>query len=104
MIKPVKSKAQERQEIEQQTMQFLQSGGEIQEVQQGVSGHEIGHYPTPVTFSQQAQPRTLLVDEVKAIEERKHSRQKPVKPAKKPPQKILLKDDFGEPLRWTWVD
>jgi hypothetical protein len=107
-MKALKSKAQERREIEHQIRFYLQQGGEVQTVENGVSGRPFGSYSaTPVTFNQPREPRTLLVNEVKAIDARR-SRPSPrasssIKPKSKP-RKVLITDDFGEPIRWSWKD
>lgn len=104
-MKPVKTKAQLRQEIDSQIDAFLSKGGEVLECQPGQSGRHDNSNP----FSQAPnllrsnQQRTPLTDEIQAIESR---RKKPK--AKTPPThkhrrretKALITDDFGEPLRW----
>lgn len=103
-MKAIKSKAQERVEIEHQVRFFLRNGGKVQSIEPGISGREIGAYPPPpVSFCGPKEPRTLLLAEVQAIEARKH---KPPKPAvaRKQPKRVLITDDFGEPLRWSWQD
>ena len=107
-MKVVKSKAQERKEIEFQIRHYLKKGGEVNLIDTGISGRPIGSYPaTPIAFDKSREPRTLLVDEVKAIEARK------IKPSSqtantakivRKPRKVLITDDFGEPLRWSWQD
>lgn len=106
-MKALKSKAQERKEIEYQIRFYLQHGGKVQQVESGISGRPIGSYHAPpVSFNQPREPRTLLIDEVKAIEARK-SKPSPHAQAVKAttkPRKVLITDDFGEPLRWSWQD
>jgi hypothetical protein len=100
-MKPLKTKAQVRAEIEQAMASYMAEGGEIKSVPRGLSGN-----PNNVNIFAQgfngrtAEPRTLLVDTVKTIEARKHSG----KPKNIRPKRKLLKDDFGEPLRWVWED
>lgn len=103
-MKPTKSKAQERREIEQQIQDFLQGGGEVQPVAPGVSGREPGSYRLPsVSFDGPKFDRTPLLEEIKAIEARRGGvNRKPM--ARKGPRRILITDDFGEPLRWSWKD
>ncbi len=107
-MKAVKSKAQERKEIEFQINRYLKKGGEVDLIDTGVSGRPIGTYPaTPIAFDKSRESRTLLLDEVKAIESRKakpstQSSSKTKTPTQ--PKKVLITDDFGEPLRWSWQD
>lgn len=108
-MKAVKSKAQERKEIEYQIRFYLQKGGKVDLVESGVSGRPIGgsFSASSVSFNQPRESRTLLLDQVKAIDARKtkpaaQSRQTP-KPSNKP-RKVLITDDFGEPIRWSWKD
>ncbi len=109
MIKAIKSKAQERQEIEYQIRFYLQKGGKVDQIESGISGRPLGgsFRAASVSFNQPRESRTLLVDEVKAIDARK------TKPCNKPhqvhkkssqPRKVLITDDFGEPLKWTWQE
>ena len=107
-MKAIKSKNQERKEIENQIQFYLRRGGEVQQVESGVSGRPIGgsFSQSAVSFNQPRESRTLLVDEVKAIDARRH------KPAHSPaqtkkvskPKKVLITDDFGEPLKWVWQE
>lgn len=105
-MKAVKSKAQERLEIERQIDHYLQHGGKVHCVEPGVSGREMGVYQkiSPVTFRQSPAPRTPLVEEVRAIEARRKRSGAPLKARPKGPRRVLIKDDFGEPLRWSWRD
>lgn len=107
-MKAIKSKAQERKEIEFQMRRFLNKGGEVDLIDNGVSGRPLGAYPAaPIGFDKSNETRTLLVDEVKAIEARKikppHQTANTSKVLRKP-RKVLITDDFGEPLRWAWQD
>lgn len=107
-VKAFKSKAQERQEIEQQTHLFLKRGGKVVPVDRGVSGETIENRKMPATtFSGgEKSERTPLTDEIKAIEARRQSMRQSKKLAKpkRGPRRILIRDDFGEPLRWSWKD
>lgn len=107
-MKAVKSKAQERKEIEFQIRHYLKQGGEVNLIDTGVSGRPIGAYPAnPITFDKSQETRTPLLDEVKAIEARKTKPKPPASQKSKhasKPKKVLITDDFGEPLRWSWED
>ncbi len=101
-MKPIKTKAQIRAEIDSQIDSFLAKGGEVNEFDRGLSGRLVND-PLPKTphIESTAQTRTPVLSEIQAIEARKH-------PPKSPPQtkrrqqdkKVLMTDDFGEPLRW----
>ena len=107
-MKAAKSKAQERKEIEFQIRHYLQEGGEVNFIESGISGRPIGSYPaTPIAFDKSRETRTLLVEEVKAIEARKirpPSQSSNTAKIVRKPRKVLITDDFGEPLRWSWQD
>lgn len=87
---------------------FLERGGKVVSVDRGVSGEIVGSRKLPAsTFATgQKTERTLLTDEVKAIEARRQSmrQDKKLSKPKRGPRRILIKDDFGEPLRWSWLD
>jgi len=107
-VKAIKSKAQERKELEHQIRFFLQHGGKVDRVESGVSGHPIGNSfrSSPVSFNQPRESRTLLLNEVKAIDSRKTkpTTNRPHARGQNKPKKILITDDFGEPIRWSWQD
>ena len=100
------TKAEIRDEIEQQVRDFLERGGRIREVEPGVSGYADGEAARSGQFVERPKSsRTPVNDVVASIEARK--RPKPsstTKPLSSKPKKKLLYDDFGEPLRWVWVD
>lgn len=103
MIK-IKTKKEIRQELKTQVNAFLNSGGEIEGVDQGISGRELGaNLNNAITLNEGKQTRTLLVDEIQALDERKKSKTPPnAKPEPHRPQKKIIYDDFGEPLREVW--
>lgn len=104
-MKPAKTKAQIRSEIEKQISSFLVDGGAVNEIDRGTSGRGIGqNYANPFNNDgSQTQTRTPLTEQVKAIEERRGSKKIAPAPSRRP-KKVLLKDDFGEPIRWVWQD
>lgn len=105
-MKPPVSKADLRRELESQMQHFLRKGGAVNEIPRGISGRNPADGPlppTPLINGGPREDRTYLVDVISAIE----SRRKPVPaPSARPkrPQKKLIYDDFGEPLRWTWEE
>lgn len=101
-MKPLPTKAQIRAQLAQETQQYLQEGGVVNDVPRGASGRTDNYNP----FGQMApngprQPRTPVDHVIKSLEARKQP-QSPRKP--KRPYKKLITDDFGEPLRWVWVE
>ncbi|MCK0153190.1 hypothetical protein MWU49_05730 [Alcanivorax sp. S6407] len=84
---------------------FLEKGGSIKEVPSGVSGADAvsGKGHQTVLFNGPRQPsRTDLSQVAATIDARKH---KPKRQRLNPrPQRKLLYDDFGEPLRWVWQE
>ncbi|MCR6652520.1 MAG: hypothetical protein NVV73_13980 [Cellvibrionaceae bacterium] len=102
-MKPVPTKAEMRAELERQIQDYLQTGGVVQDVPRGISGQvdnrnlfgAIGQNPP-------RQERTPVDEVVQALEARKHPHNNIKK--NKRPRKKLLTDDFGEPLRWVWVE
>ncbi len=104
-MKPSKTKAQVRNEIQQQLSEFLHSGGEIKNVAMGDSGREpTTHPPIPVSFDGPKIERTPVTDVVSAIEARRGAKAKPPSTHKltRSPKKKMILDDFGQPLRWQW--
>ena len=103
-MKPIKTKNQIRDEINQQVEEFLQSGGKVNVVKQGVSGNEDNSnlFKQAASFGPK-QDRTPVTEVIKRLEERKAGSQTHRQGNKKP-KKVLVTDDFGEPLRWVWKD
>ncbi|ODS22464.1 hypothetical protein AB835_14020 [Candidatus Endobugula sertula] len=101
MIK-VKTKADIRKELADKVRRFLSAGGEIEKVQQGVSGKEIGvNIDSQVIFCQEKQSRTPVTNELNSLDARKHKKKS--NPVKSPqPKRRIIYDDFGEPLREVW--
>lgn len=104
-MKPTKTKRELRDELQRQINSYLHHGGAVNAVPQGLSGREDTRAPlTSIFTGQGSEERTLLPDVVAAIESRRHppaphkSRYKP-----RPKKKVIL-DDFGQPLRWEWVE
>ncbi len=103
-MKPVQTKAQIRSQLEQEVQRYLQEGGEVKDIPRGQSGHidnrnlfgNLGENPP-------RQERTPLDEVVKTLEARKKYSHNNVKLSKRP-RKKLITDDFGEPLRWVWIE
>jgi hypothetical protein len=83
--------------------EFLEQGGQVENIPQGVSGRPLGSGPLFSVFEGDSQEnRTLVNDVVAAIEARKKPSH--VKPPLKGPRKRVILDDFGQPIRWEWVE
>ncbi|NIB39239.1 hypothetical protein HBA55_06555 [Pseudomaricurvus alkylphenolicus] len=101
-MKPVKTKAQIRAEIDAQVNSYLAKGGRVDTREPGESGRSLNApLPSAPLIERNAQSRTPVLAEIKAIEARRH----PVKTHKPKrrryeERKKLVTDDFGEPLRW----
>ena len=106
-MKPNVSKTDLRAEIEEQVRDYLRRGGAVAEVARGISGRDQAQGPAGRfhAFTPRAkEERTYVPEVVAAIEAR---RRKPKqKPAGKRPRLVrkAVYDDFGEPIRWEWVD
>ena len=106
MKKPI-TKANIRSDINQQIADFLEKGGEVDEIQRGLSGRVNPTGPIATEGSGFIQPkteRTYLPDVVAAIEPRKSSNKIKATSKKRKPRKKIIYDDFGEPLRWEWAE
>lgn len=102
-MKPVTTKAELRAELERQIQEYLQTGGEVKDIPRGVSGQLDNRNPfSAMGQNPPRQGRTPVDDVVQALEARKNPHTN-VKKSKRP-RKKLITDDFGEPLRWVWVD
>lgn len=103
-MKPTKTRRQLHDELEQQIQEFLDHGGKVNEVPRGLSGRLDAQGPLISIFDGVShEERTLLPEVVAAIEARKKP-QTPTKQRKPRPRKKVILDDFGQPLRWEWVE
>ena len=108
--KPV-SKADLRNELQEETESFLRQGGSVENIPQGISGKDPGDAPLFLNrrlFIEPKGTRTLVPEVVAAIEARRKDKNKR-KPQRKMsrlprPRRKTIYDDFGEPLRRVWVD
>ena len=106
MKKPV-SKADIRGDIERQIEDFLNQGGAVAEIERGVSGRENPNGPLKPEAGNFQQPkvgRTYVPEVVAAIDARRKPQRTPAASKKRRPRKKIIYDDFGEPLRWEWVE
>lgn len=100
------SKAQIRNEMNKQIADFLNKGGEVAEVERGISGRNTNDplKPDNSGFQQPKVGRTYVPDVIAAIDARRKPQAEKPKPAKRKPYKKIIYDDFGEPVRWEWVE
>lgn len=105
-MKPTKTKRELREELNQQMSEYLHHGGSVNEVPRGISGRENANAPLVSIFDGQgSEDRTPLPDVVAAIEARRKPHIPLHKSTRKPrPRKKMILDDFGQPLRWEWVE
>lgn len=92
--------------MQQKIADFLSKGGHVTEVPSGISGRESTKEPLKpdsIAFHEPKTERTYVPEVVATLEARK-TKKAPEKPRSKRPKKKLIYDDFGEPLRWEWVD
>lgn len=104
-MKPTKTKAQIRAEIEAQIETYLSSGGEVNSVPRGTSGNtDNSNLFSSSTSFEPKQERTPVNDIVKELEERKKIKTSTSPKKRTAPKRKLITDDFGEPIRWVWLD
>ena len=99
------TKREIRQQMDNEVDQYLNKGGEVREFQRGESGLVNGKLNDRSSgFEQRKQKRTPLIDELKAMIERKKpaGSAMPVKSSR--PKKKIIYDDFGEPIREVWIE
>ena len=101
------TKADIRNELESQVRDFLEQGGNLEQVDRGVSGRFDKNGPiksNAIVFDEPKEGRTLLTEVVASIEARKHPEPAKKSTRRSAPKKKMIYDDFGEPLRWEWVE
>ncbi|MED5315802.1 MAG: hypothetical protein VYB84_07175 [Pseudomonadota bacterium] len=110
-MKKPPSKTDLRERLARQTAAFLSSGGTVTELSQGESAYDKTDVP-PAAPLFEARPanratRTSLTDVIAALDARraaKRSQTKVVRRRTPKRRKQVVYDDFGEPLRVTWVE
>ena len=110
-MKKTASKADIRDELLEETERFLEQGGRVEKIPQGISGKNPGDPPVFLNrslFVEPKSPRTLVPEVVAAIEARRKEKysHKPQRKRRRQakPQRETVYDDFGEPLRRIWVE
>ena len=110
-MKKPPSKTDLRARLARQTAAFLSSGGTVTELGQGESAYDKTDVP-PAAPLFEARPasnatRTPLTEVIAALEARraaKRSKTKVVRRKAPKRRKQVVYDDFGEPLRVTWME
>lgn len=106
MVKKIPSKADLREELDAQLDKFLNKGKDIAQIPRGVSSRDGATEPLKAdTWQMDSQKTewTFLPEVVDTLEKRRQ--EKPAKAIKKTkPKRKLIYDDFGEPLRWVWIE
>ena len=104
MKRPI-TKAQKRALLEQEMQNYLSKGGEVEEVDQGISGRENPMQALlPVLFNEKTLKRTDARAELNKVDARKHPKKNAPVARAKTKKKVPVYDDFGEILRWVWDD
>jgi hypothetical protein len=109
LINKPKTKHQLRKEIERQTQNFLGAGQQVAEIPKGVSSRDEAATPLRPEkwhMEKSSADRTYVPEVIEALDQRKQNKTavKTTPKRVKKPRKRLIYDDFGEPLRWVWVD
>lgn len=103
-MKRPKTKAEVRRELEQQMSDYMHRGGDINQVDMGKSARDAVPAADSHSFDSPKISRTLVNNAVNAIESRRKPAKPPEKPKPKKPVRKLIYDEFGDPLRWEWVE
>ena len=93
--------------MDTQISDFLNHGGSVDEIPTGISGREpsLGPLkPDNTAFQEPKSERTYVPEVVAALESRKSPPKPSPAPTNRRPRKKVIYDDFGEPLRWEWVE
>ena len=99
------TKREIRQQMNNEVDQYLNKGGEVREFQRGESGLINGKIDDRSSgFEQGRQKRTPLLEELKAVDERKKADSPPSPAKSNRPRKKIIYDDFGEPVREVWIE
>ncbi|MFN2327626.1 MAG: hypothetical protein ABR612_01790 [Chromatocurvus sp.] len=106
-MKKLLTKAELRAQLAQEMEQYLNQGGAISSVDQGVSGRETGapfRSNTRELFTEPRAERTQIPEVIAALEARRKPPRKAPATARKRQRRKVIYDDFGEPLRHVWTD
>ena len=106
-MKKLLTKAELRAQLAEEMEQYLDQGGAIKTVDQGVSGRETGAPLRPATrelFIEPRAERTQIPEVIAALEARRKPARKPPPTTRRRKRRKVIYDDFGEPLRHVWSD
>ncbi|MFA7555451.1 MAG: hypothetical protein WCY88_14480 [Spongiibacteraceae bacterium] len=106
-MKRLITKAQIRSDMDKQIADFLNKGGKVAEVERGISGRENPNGPLKPDNSGFQQPkvgRTYVPEVIAALDARRNPKAIKPQPKTRRTRKKMIYDDFGEPLRWEWVE
>ena len=108
------SKSELRRQLQRQMETYLANGGEVSEVPRGASGRDNADGPIRSNSfvpnqTQQVSPEDKLplnnvIQSIEARRKANTTRSKSSKTDKPRPRRKMIYDDFGEPLRWEWVE
>lgn len=105
--KPPPTKDELRRQLRAEIGSYLNDGGEVSKIPNGLSGRDDNSPLKTVLFDKPKESRTYVNELVANIEERRRSGKpetttRTIKASKGHYKTIL--DDFGEPIRKVWVD
>jgi len=99
-----KTIAEIRAELQAQMDAYVRAGGEVKQIPRGLSGVAQGSLIRPVFHDGKPKESRTPCDKVlQTIDARRIAKEKPglLKKLRKPQRKVIY-DDFGEPLRVVW--
>jgi len=99
------TKREIRQQMQNEIESYLDKGGAVREFQRGESGLVNGKIDDRSSgFEQGKQTRTPLMEELKAVDDRKKTGTSAAPAKASRPRKKIIYDDFGEAIREVWVE
>ena len=102
-MKKIRTKSQIRKELDEQVSKYLKNGNSVNKIPKGLGSDHVDEKKISWNSGNKKEDWTYLNDIVDNLEKRKKQKSKKTIKKKKPKRKLIY-DDFGEPLRWIWVD
>lgn len=103
-MKPTKTKAEIRAELDAEISRYLSTGGDVKAIPTGTSGNvDNRNLFANSTQFEPKQARTPLNEVVNELESRKQDKSGRQHKNRRPTKKLIT-DDFGEPIRWVWQE